>query len=63
MAEPRVLVVDDESFIRDLVRDFLSLEGIACDTAPDVSGALAFLEKGSYGLILLDRHLDGRTSE
>ena len=63
MAEPRVLVVDDESFIRDLVRDFLSLEGIACDTAPDVPGALSCLERGSYALILLDRHLEGRTSE
>ena len=32
---PRVLVVDDEKFIRDIIADFLGMEGYIVRTAED----------------------------
>ena len=37
---PRVLIVDDEKFIRDILADFLGMEGYQVRTAED--GAAAF---------------------
>lgn len=58
MAEKRVLVVDDESFIRELVKDFLELENIECDEAVNSIEALNQVKNNEYGLVLLDKHLD-----
>ncbi len=58
MAKKRVLVVDDESFIRELVKDFLELENIECDEAVNSSEATAKVKQNEYGLIFLDKHLD-----
>ena len=38
---PRVLVVDDEKFIRDILADFLGMEGYVVRTAEDGASALA----------------------
>jgi DNA-binding response OmpR family regulator len=35
----KILTIDDEDFIRDLVHDFLELEGIECDKAANVEDA------------------------
>ena len=51
---PRILVVDDEKVIRDMLADFLSMEGYAVRTAEDGTSALGELEKGHYDLVISD---------
>jgi response regulator RpfG family c-di-GMP phosphodiesterase len=51
---PRVLVVDDEKFIRDILADFLSLEGYSVRTAPDGSAAITELHNSPYDLVITD---------
>jgi DNA-binding response OmpR family regulator len=63
MIPKRVLVVDDEVFIIDLVRDFLNLEDILCDDASNSQSALNLLKKNSYDLVLLDRNLESCKAE
>ena len=57
MAQNKVLVIDDEDFIRQLVVDFLELNDIKCDGAMDLETGLELLSKNDYNLILLDRNL------
>jgi len=40
---PRVLIVDDEKFIRDILADFLGMEGYVVRTAEDGAAALTEL--------------------
>ena len=47
---PRILVVDDEKVIRDMLADFLSMEGYVVRTAEDGTSALGELSKGHYDL-------------
>ncbi len=51
---PRILVVDDEKVIRDMLADFLSMEGFAVRTAEDGTAALHELTRGSYDLVISD---------
>ena len=51
---PRVLVVDDEQVIREILADFLSMEGFNVRTAEDGSAALLELSRTSYDLVLSD---------
>jgi response regulator RpfG family c-di-GMP phosphodiesterase len=51
---PRILVVDDEKVIRDMLADFLSMEGYVVRTAEDGAAALGELAKGSYDLVISD---------
>jgi response regulator RpfG family c-di-GMP phosphodiesterase len=51
---PRVLVVDDEKFIRDVLAEFLGMEGYVVRTAEDGQAALAELGRARYDLILSD---------
>ena len=41
---PRILVVDDEKVIRDMLADFLGMEGYAVRTAEDGTSALGELQ-------------------
>lgn len=50
----RILVVDDEPVIRELLADFLSLEGFNVRVAENGSVALAELSKHRYDLVLSD---------
>jgi response regulator RpfG family c-di-GMP phosphodiesterase len=52
--KPRVLVVDDEKFIRDILADFLSLEGYRVCTAQDGSAAITELQNAPYDLVITD---------
>jgi two-component system NtrC family sensor kinase len=59
----RVLVVDDEPIIQDLLVDALSTSRHSVDTASGGEEALRKLERGAYDVILLDLKmpdLDGR---
>ncbi len=51
---PRILVVDDEKVIRDMLADFLGMEGYAVGTAEDGTSALNELSRGHYDLIISD---------
>src|SRR5262249_12995433 len=51
---PRILVVDDEKVIRDMLADFLGMEGYYVRTAEDGSSALSELTKGRYDVIISD---------
>ena len=50
----RVLVVDDDADIRDLVDFALTLAGLEVDTAHDGLVALERLEQAPYDVVLLD---------
>ncbi len=50
----RVLVVDDEKVIREILSDFLSMEGYVVRTVEDGLAALEELEQRSYNLVITD---------
>ena len=57
-----VLIVEDEMRIRDIVRDYFSAHGLACDLARNGEEALDLLRDHDYDAILLDilmPYLDG----
>ena len=54
MKTARILVVDDESNIRNLIEEILSEEGYDVTTAADAGEAREARSSGDYDLILLD---------
>ncbi len=52
--QPHILVVDDEKFIRDILADFLSMEGYAVGTASDGAAAIEQLRSSPYDLVITD---------
>ncbi len=56
---PRVLVVDDESSIRELLAKTLALAEYDVDTAPDGRAALERLRLGHYDLLIADLKMPG----
>ena len=59
MAAPRVLVVEDESSIRELVCLHLGLEGHDCDAVGDGHEALTQAGRRHYDLVVLDLMIPG----
>ena len=55
----RVLVVDDESSIRELLQKTLALAEYEVDAAPDGRAALERLRLGSYDLLIADLKMPG----
>ena len=51
---PRVLVVDDEKVIRDMLAEFLGMEGYVVKTAEDGVAAVTELRKEQFDLVLSD---------
>ena len=61
----RLLIVDDEELIRDLIKEYAEDEGYSCDLACDGSEALEKVEENKYDLIIMDvmmPNMDGYTS-
>jgi two-component system, OmpR family, response regulator ResD len=58
-AEARVLVVDDEPIVRDVLSRYLSREGFEVETAADGQAALDVFEATRPELIVLDLMLPG----
>ncbi len=56
---PRVLVVDDESSIRELLARTLALAEYDVDTAPDGRAAIERLRLGHYDLLITDLKMPG----
>jgi two-component system, OmpR family, response regulator len=58
-AGARILMVDDDPGIRDVVSDFLGKHGYKVDTAGDATEMEAALERGPVDLIVFDVMLQG----
>jgi CheY-like chemotaxis protein len=56
-ARARILLVDDDPMITELVVDMLSIEGYDVDTANNGIEALQKLERQRYDLIITDLHM------
>lgn len=59
----RVLVVEDEPFLAEAIRDGLRLEAIASDIAGDGDTALELLSVNSYDIAVLDRDIPGPSGD
>src|ERR671939_73519 len=55
----RVLLVEDEPYMADAIRDGLRLEAIAADVADDGDTALELLSVNAYDIAVLDRDVPG----
>jgi excisionase family DNA binding protein len=56
---PRILVVDDEASIRDLLAKTLALAEYEVDTAPDAATALGRVRAAQYDLLIADLRMPG----
>jgi DNA-binding response OmpR family regulator len=54
MDQLRILLADDDPDLRRIVKDQLGPQGFVLDEAEDGAKAITMLEKGNYGLMLLD---------
>ena len=60
----KILIVDDEPRIRELIHEHLQYAGYICEEAGDGSAALAQLSGGGFDLVILDLmmpFMDGMT--
>jgi putative two-component system response regulator len=58
-AVQRILVVDDERQIRDLVQRMLERDGYSCATAENAAGAAKLLDAEPFALLLADLQMPG----
>lgn len=54
MDKARILIVDDEALIRDLIKEYVSLENFTVDEAADGQLGLELFQRQHYDLIILD---------
>jgi putative two-component system response regulator len=59
--EVKILIVDDEEGIRDILSRKLSSSGFQCLTAPDGLNAMKLLKTGQPDLVLLDVTMPGKS--
>src|SRR5205807_5208 len=59
----RVLIVEDERYMAEAIRDGLRLEAIAADIATDGDTALELLRFNAYDIAVLDRDVPGRSGD
>src|SRR3981189_732036 len=59
----RVLIVEDEPYMAEAIRDGLRLEAIAADIAGDGDTALELLRANAYDIAVLDRDIPGPTGD
>src|SRR5919204_6043031 len=59
----RVLIVEDEPYLAEAIRDGLRLEAIAADIAGDGDTALELLSSNSYDIAVLDRDIPGPSGD
>lgn len=59
MATPKIMVVDDEKNMRELLTDLLELEGFSAEAAADGETALEKVKKSPPDLMVLDLRLPG----
>jgi DNA-binding response OmpR family regulator len=59
LEQPRVLIVDDEEFVRRTIARVLNKEGIATLEAANGPDAIALLQEQDFNLIILDIIMKG----
>src|SRR4028118_967736 len=59
----RVLIVEDEPYLAEAIRDGLRLDAIAADIAADGDAALELLGTNSYDIAVLDRDVPGPSGD
>src|SRR5438270_5659781 len=59
----RVLIVEDEPYMAEAIRDGLRLEAIAADIAGDGDSALELLSINAYDIAILDRDIPGPSGD
>jgi two-component system response regulator VanR len=59
----RVLLVEDEPYLAEAIRDGLRLEAIAADIAADGETALTMLSVNAYDIAVLDRDVPGPSGD
>jgi two-component system response regulator VanR len=59
----RVLIVEDEPYMAEAIRDGLRLEAIAADIAGDGDTALELLSVNAYDIAVLDRDVPGPSGD
>jgi two-component system response regulator VanR len=59
----RVLIVEDEPYMAEAIRDGLRLEAIAADIAGDGDAALQLLRINAYDIAVLDRDIPGLSGD
>src|SRR5262245_37735999 len=59
----RVLIVEDEPYLAEAIRDGLRLEAIAADVAGDGDPALELLRVNAYHIAVLDRDIPGPSGD
>ena len=59
----RVLIVEDEPYLAEAIRDGLRLEAIAADIAGDGDTALELLRINAYDIAVLDRDIPGPSGD
>lgn len=57
--EGKVLVMDDEEYIRDILGDILSIQGYAVDFAKNGEEAIELYRNNSYDVVILDLTVPG----
>lgn len=57
--DKRILIVDDDAEVRNVLCDMLMIEGFRAETSPDAYSALELLEKGNYSLMITDLGMPG----
>jgi two-component system NtrC family sensor kinase len=57
VVDARILLVDDNPIVSQVIIDILSLDGYGVDTAPNGIAALEKIEDQRYDLILTDLHM------
>src|SRR5688572_24207980 len=59
-SEKRILIVEDDQFLREFYQELLQSEGFQVDIAPDGEVGLQKAQVGGYQLVLLDIMLPKR---
>lgn len=54
MGNHRILIVDDEDLIRDMIKEYISIEGYITDEAEDGIQALELFKENNYDIVILD---------
>lgn len=63
MNKKKVLIIDDEEFIIDLVRDILSLEDIDCVSAENFNDGYKVFTNEDCDLVLADKNIENSSLE
>jgi len=61
MSSKPILIVDDESIVRESIRDWLENAGYQVATAETGEEALEMIKKQDFGVVVLDIRLPGQT--